>query len=323
MLFRSYAAENFTTNNHGTYARFGLVPPGTSASVPVMDFLYNGLKLYSPNTTSVYTTIQNINQQLTIGASGFAVQPSGMNTTAFQIDPVAGRSYFQTNILPVLGSSVVSISAYPTSSNLVPIASPYAGSVLHLTGPNTGPTILTIDCFDSSAAASFLAPTIAWRRMRGTVDNPLPAQAGDMIGTIIGGGHTGNSSLAFLTAPANQSATIRFYATETSSLTNQGSRIDFVVTPNGSNTNQTLLSLNPTGNTPGLQLPTTGTGIEFSDGSFQTTAFDPLSAVTSVTVGTGLTQTNTVGAVGIDATGVLSVSGTNRSEEHTSELQSH
>ena len=52
-----YAAENFTTNNHGTYARFGLVPPGTSASVPVIDFLYNGLKLYSPNTTSVYTKI--------------------------------------------------------------------------------------------------------------------------------------------------------------------------------------------------------------------------------------------------------------------------
>jgi len=58
-----------------------------------------------------------------------------------------------------------------------------------------------------------------------------------------------------------------------------------------------------------LTLPGNG-GITFADNTYQNTAFNDTSAVTSVTVGVGLSQTTTVGDVGIDAIGVQSITGT-------------
>ena len=102
-----------------------------------------------------------------------------------------------------------------------------------------------------------------------------------------------------------------FRSTENYTTTSIGSKIELWAVPNGSNTRQLVTTFNPSDGYKGIQLPISNSGILFSDGSFQTTAFNSSNAVTSVTVGTGLTQTNTTGAVGIDATGVLSVSGTN------------
>jgi len=143
---------------------------------------------------------------------------------------------------------------------------------------------------------------IAARASRGTINSPTSSQANDILLRITGNAFRNN---AFGTSG---DARIDLVASENFSDANNGSQINFWTTKIG--TNNIAISASITSN--GFVIANNQTGITFSDNTYQNTAFNSTSAVTNITVGTGLTQSNSVGNVGINATGVLSVAGTAR-----------
>ena len=155
--------------------------------------------------------------------------------------------------------------------------------------------------FDAFGANTYVA--IAGRGARGTVQSPSGTQANDTIMRLsMQGWTTDGNQYAGSIGRINMQAVENFYTANT------GTKITFQLTPAGSNTIQsetvafTSNGINFTNNPYGA--------IKFNDGSFQNTAFNKSSAVTSITTGTGLTRTADKGDVGIDSTAVLSILGT-------------
>ena len=264
-----------------------------------------------PDTGNVSILIENNNGVMRLLTGGFAVNDLTQTYELFKVDTAAGLTYVKSRGAPAVGSAVLNISANP-SNDVIPLVSTVVGGVLHATGSNSGPTLVTIDSVNDSNVATQTASAIVMRKFRGTVDNVSPVSNNDVLGTITAVGYgapTGPYNSNGL--PASAQNWIRWRSIEDHTLTAQGAQLEFNLIPTGSIVAQTTLIMTASGNQPGLQFIQTNTGITFTDGSFQTTAFNSSNAVTSITVGTGLTQSNTVGAVGINATGVLSVAGTN------------
>ena len=155
--------------------------------------------------------------------------------------------------------------------------------------------------FDAFGANTYVA--IAGRGARGTVQSPSGTQANDTIMRLSMQGWTTDGN-----AYAGSIGRINMQAAETFYTANSGTKITFQLTPTGSNTIQaetiafTANGINFTNNPYGA--------IKFNDGSIQNTAFNDTSAVTKINVGTGLTQSGTVGIVGIDSNAVLTITGT-------------
>jgi hypothetical protein len=175
----------------------------------------------------------------------------------------------------------------------------FTGTLLQGTAQDGQPARVGFDAFGPNTYFG-----LAGRGARGTVDAPQQTQANDtIIRMSIQGWTADGNAYAGTIGRINMQAAENFYTANT------GTKITFQLTPTGSNTIQSetvaftvngmSFASNPSG------------GITFSDGSRQNTAFSNTSAVTRVIAGTGLTQSSNVGVVGIDATGVLSVAGTN------------
>ena len=304
------ATENFSSSNSGTKIGISLTPPGTNTNIELLDLNYDGLTVY-PTSGQSNTSIKIFNQNdlFQIAAGGFAVNDPSNTFFTFAVSNTGLATHRVPSPSP--GQAVLNISANP-SANVIPLVSTVVGGVLHATGSNSGPTLVTIDSVNDSNVATQTASAIVMRKFRGTVDNVSPVSNNDVLGTITAVGYgapTGPYNSNGL--PASAQNWIRWRSIEDHTLTAQGAQLEFNLIPTGSIVAQTTLIMTASGNQPGLQFIQTNTGITFTDGSFQTTAFNSSNAVTSISVGTGLTQTNTVGAVGINATGVLSVAGTN------------
>ena len=159
------------------------------------------------------------------------------------------------------------------------------GVVIHTTGLRDAPARIYNDSYGNSYSAYI------GRRARGTSDTPTQTMAGDTISRIGAnpygiGGFSGISTMR-----------VDFVNREDQTSTNMGGELQFWTTANGSNTITKRLTINENGTV-------------YADGTTQNTAFNSTSAVTSISVGTGLTRSGSSGNVSLNATGVLTVTGT-------------
>ena len=166
--------------------------------------------------------------------------------------------------------------------------------MIHVTGNDGLPSRIENDAFGTNVFPAYIG-----RSGRGTANTPSASQSGDVISRLaaLGWGNTGFLATNVGSGPPINS--IDFVAAENYTDTNAGSQIKFYTSPNGSRVRT-------------LSATISANGLIFPDNSVQNTAFNQTSAVTNITVGTGLTQSGSVGSVGINATGVLSVAGTAR-----------
>ena len=170
------------------------------------------------------------------------------------------------------------------------------GVAMHLTGSSTSPSRIYHDSFGANNYSAFIG-----RKARGNVAAPTQTLSNDIISRI---GSNPYDTSGF--APISTSR-IDMVNSEDQTPTTRGSRIEAWTTAIGANTIARRLVVDEFG----LSLQSgANTGVRFGDSTRQTTAFGNTSAVTKLVAGSGLTANNTVGIVGINATGVLNVAGT-------------
>lgn len=258
-----------------------------------------------PDTSNgTIITLQNDNDILQVESGGFSVFDSTGTYYTFQTD-INGYSEFRTPS-PLLGKAVLNVSGNP-SSNIIPLVSTSIGGILHLTGPDQGPSILTIDNFDDSNPTNF-GSSIVLRRMRNTVDNPYPVLANDMLGFLAASGYGANTGAYTQTGfPGPAISAISFRSTEDHTPLSQGSKIELSAIANSTNTNVLIATINPSGNTPGIVLNQSKSGITFTDGTFQNTAYHTANSTsiggvkpdnTTITINNG-----TITCVGVSGNG--------------------
>ena len=258
--------------------------------------------------------IANIDKDVIIGselATGnvqfnrpIKVISTGHNTT-FEVTR-SGRVKISVPNVPANDPGALIINS-STDGNYAPINNP--GGMVHIIGPDgdvgtpgqTGASAkLNIDAYGTSINSGVL---INARRARGNVNDPSPVGNNDVLMRLAGTGWASNN---YNDAVPLGFAGIDMVTTQEFAAHAFGSVVNIYSVPNNSNTRTLAASF--TGN--GIYLSNSFTGVTFQDNTFQNTAFNDTSAVTSVTVGVGLSQTATVGDVGIDATGVTTVAGT-------------
>ena len=160
------------------------------------------------------------------------------------------------------------------------------GVLLHLTGSSTAPSRIYHDSYGAANYSAFIG-----RHARGNSLTPTQTLAGDIISRV-GANPFDDTGFASISTMR-----IDFVNQENQTTTARGSEVQFWTTPVGSTTIGKRLTINEN-------------GLKYSDNSVQNTAFNATSAVTKINVGTGLTQSGSVGIVGIDSTGVLIINGT-------------
>jgi hypothetical protein len=272
-----------------------IINGGTGLTVG--NFILSGNTLYLNNPAEDF----NIG---TLGATGnltvnrrFNVNNSTGEYKLFDINP-NGTATLISNV--VTGSNIAAMEIIGATTR--DINSPNnAGVLLHTSGTSQSPSRIYNDSYGNVANGRYSA--YIGRRARGNALAPTGTLNNDIISRI--GANPADSSNSF--APVSTTR-IDFVNSENQTPTSRGGRIEIWNTPIGSPT----IALSTSFDTNGVRLigNTTTTGITFADNTFQNTAFNDTSAVTSVTVGVGLSQTTTVGDVGIDATGVQSITGT-------------
>ena len=272
-----------------------IINGGTGLTVG--EFILSGNTIYLNNSAEDF----NIG---TIGATGnltvnrrFNVNNNTGEWKLFDINP-NGTATLISNV--VTGTNIAALEIIGATTR--DIQSPNnAGVLLHTSGTSQSPSRIYNDSYGNVGNGRYSA--YIGRRARGNALAPTGTLNNDIISRI--GANPADSSNSF--APISTTR-IDFVNSENQTPTNRGGRIEIWTTPVGSN----VIALSTKFDTNGISLVgnTTTTGITFADNTFQNTAFNDTSAVTSVTVGVGLTQTTTVGDVGIDATGVQSITGT-------------
>jgi hypothetical protein len=178
------------------------------------------------------------------------------------------------------------------------------GGMLHITGNDNVATRVTIDSFGVNGI-----PAIVGRDARGTAESPTNTLANDVLIRVSGIGWTGGNNFTISGVTVAPTA-LEAQATENYSNTTIGSKWNFYNAPTGNITRTLTASIDTTGlttNTANLN------SIVFQSDTSQkqTVAFNKNTAVTSITTGLGLTQTATVGDIGIDSYAVLDIKGTN------------
>jgi hypothetical protein len=292
-----YIFDEYLGTDQTIGANNGNLIIGGGAGLTVGNFIMSGNTLYLVNPSEDF----NLG---TIGATGnltvnrrFNVNNSTGEWKLFDINP-NGTATLISNV--VTGSNIAAMEIIGATTR--DIQSPNnAGVMLHTSGTSLAPTRIYNDSYGNVANGRYSA--YIGRRARGNALAPTGTLTNDIISRI--GANPADSSNSF--APVSTTR-IDFVNSENQTPTSRGGRIEIWNTPIGSPT----IALSTSFDTNGVRLigNTTTTGITFADNTFQNTAFNDTSAVTSVTVGVGLTQTATVGDVGIDATGVQSITGT-------------
>lgn len=184
-----------------------------------------------------------------------------------------------------------------------------SGGMVHCTGPQDSASRVTIDAFGTSAGSGVPA-VVVMRSARGTANTPTATQTNDTLGRLsaVGWGNTFGTTGGGLAATA-----IEFVATENFTETTQGTKITFNTAEIGSNSRHVSATVQANG-VSFLNNTEANSGITFTDGSFQNTAYSPTTTVGSATAATGIsiapTSTSATGNITITNTGVITVAGT-------------
>jgi len=270
----------------------------SNAGFRVGNYYIHDSTLELTNTTATFYIGSNtasgnlvINRPIVVYSTNVGTNPSftvardGRVSIATQVTVPAG----DVGLLNIIGSG---------DGSFKPIRNP--GGMFHISGNDNTTTRVTLDNFGPGNTTV----QIIGRSGRGTANAATASQANDVLFRIAGAGYI-NDTTQFATVGALVPTTIEFVALDNFTDGTQGSTTKFYNAPSGNSVK--TLSMSVTAN--GITLPSNA-GVRFSDNTYQNTAFSNTSAVTKINVGTGLTQSANVGIVGIDSTGVLSVSGT-------------
>ena len=210
-------------------------------------------------------------------------------------------------ILPKQNISITE-SAFSIIGNAAGIQQPrnFTGTMLQITGQNGVSSRVSIDSFGTNAY-----PLIAGRAARGTVQTPTAIKANDLLFRISTQGYGDNQYVPSI-------GRISIEAAEDFANATAGTRINFQLTPTGTNVIQTSTIID----SRGIDFDGNATGgITFYDRTRQTTAFTGTIAasnitnfdsvgVTSISIGTGLSGSGGPGVASLNNEGVLSVAGT-------------
>ena len=270
---------------------------GNASGLTVGDFTFYGNSLYINNPAQDFTIG-------TLGATGKvlfnrAIEVINANTTApsFFVSRTGLTSVLVTE---TLSPTLAALNIIGTASGNVQPRN-YSGTMLQITGQDNNSARVSIDAFGatSNTGGDNSIGSITARVARGTVNAPQQNLANDIMLRLAG--------QAWNEAGSFQGNIIRMnmLATENVTSTSAATRFNFQTVPVGSVTLQDVANIDSTG----IRL-LNSSNLTFKDNTVQTTAFNPANVVTSLTVGTGLTQTNTQGTVSINATGVQNVVGT-------------
>jgi len=287
--------------NQQIYANNGNVILGNSAGIWAGNFRITDNSILLANV-SANIIIGNLSANGWVQFNRSIAVSTFTGQTAFSVGKTGLTNiYTPANISPTQAALNVVGSS---SSNSQPRN--FDGTMLQVTGQDNQPARISFDAFGANGTQNSYA-AIAGRAARGTVDTPQALQTNDVMTRITSQGWTGNGLYASSIARLNFAAAENF-----TSNASVGTYANIQLTPIGSNTIKTVTSFN--GN--GIVIPSSGQGgtgnlgITFQDGSYQNTAYIASNAVNSVTVGLGLSQNQTTGAITIDNTGVLRATGT-------------
>jgi hypothetical protein len=264
---------------------------GTGLTVGKFTLFGNTIAITNPSEdvqfgTGAATGNVNFNRPITVTSNvafpykTFTVSKEGLTT----INP-SRQFTTQESALSIIGSS----TGTEQPRNL-------GGTMLQITGLDNTAARVSIDSFGSSTS---VYPVIAGRSARGNVTVPTATQYGD---TLLRLSAQGYGTTGYISAIAR----VSLEATQNFSDSAAGTRVAFYATPTNSTTIQQPAAVYANG----FVLNGGGTGITFADGSFQSSAFNSTSAVTSLTAGAGIYVTGSTGAVTVDSTGILGVNGT-------------
>jgi hypothetical protein len=294
-----YINDEYLGVDQSIGANNGNLIVGGGTGLTVGNFILSGNTLYLDNPVEDFnigtpgaTGNLNINRPMTVsdstGNTVFSVTSDG------RVELTVGNQNANTpgalNIVASNGGYYQNVTS--------------SGGMIHVTGNDNTPARVTIDSFGTSGGSG--APVaIIGRVGRGNANTPSAVQANDIMVRV---GAVGWATTGF-TAPIPTATAMEFVALENFTDTSQGTKITFNTANVGGNSRNVSTTIQANG-ISFANNTVSNSGITFHDNTFQNTAFNDTSAVTSVTVGVGLTQTATVGDVGIDATGVQGITGT-------------
>ena len=286
----------------GLTARDGLLTVLGSAGLKVGEFTLQDNQI----------TIKSNDRDIIIGsttATGY-VQ---FNRPVKMVDSLNNKVFEITRdgLVTILPKQNISIteSAFSIIGNAAGVQQPrnFTGTMLQITGQNGVSSRVSIDSFGTNAY-----PLIAGRAARGTVQTPTALKANDILFRISTQGYGDNQYVQTI-------GRISIEAAEDFANTTAGTRINFQLTPTGTNVIQTSTLII---NSRGIDFDGNATGgITFYDRTRQTTAFTGTiaagsvtglgtAAVTSISIGTGLSGSGGPGVASLNNTGVISVAGT-------------
>ena len=295
--------KDLTKNSDvGLTAQDNLLKVGGSSGLEVGEFTLQDNQI----------TIKSNNRDIIIGsttATGY-VQ---FNRPVKMVDSLNNKVFEITRggLVTILPKQNISIteSAFSIIGNAAGVQQPrnFTGTMLQITGQNGVSSRVSIDSFGTNAY-----PLIAGRAARGTVQTPTAIKANDLLFRISTQGYGDNQYVQSI-------GRISIEAAEDFANATAGTRINFQLTPTGTNVIQTSTIIN----SRGIDFDGNATGgITFYDRTRQTTAFTGTIAasnitnfdsvgVTSISIGTGLSGSGGPGVASLNNTGVLSVAGTN------------
>jgi len=221
---------------------------------------------------------------------------NNVNDTSFEVNR---NGYTSIHATPSLLSSVLTIVG-SDNRDVQPISN--TGSMLHITGKEGISANVTVDAYNSFANWST-------RRANGTPTTSTQVTNNQLLSRIIA---TAYGSNGYVTDGAH----IDWVASETTTAGASGNKIEIWTTPKGTASAIRVVTIDSTG----TSINTSTGGINFFDGSRQTTAFTGTvsasnitglnaAAVTSISIGTGLSGNTGPGVASINNTGVLDVQG--------------
>lgn len=278
-----YSNANTVINNNTNAANSTSGSLRTAGGAGIAKDLYVGGKIsvagdvYSGGTVYTSTVTNQIaNGNITVNTTGTGIV--NVNTNGFKVytttnpNPVfAVADSGDVQILaPTFNANVGALAVVGSSSgNAVPPQ--LSGVMLHITGQPASPSRLYIDGANGYSA-------VIGRRYNGNSDTPTQVLANTIVSRY-GATPYGNAGW-----PAISTARIDMNTTENQTTTNQGTEIQFWVTPQGSNVINRVFSI-------------ANTYVTFQDGSIQSTAGIPLTQ-----------RGNANGVATLDSSGTLTVS---------------
>ena len=182
----------------------------------------------------------------------------------------------------------------------------FEGTLIQATAQGNTPARMSADAFGVDGTGQNAYASWAARIARGTVDAPSQTQAGDTMFRFTSQGYSNSGAYIGSIIRYNQMALENFATGKA------GTRHNFQATPIGSATIKNIANIDSNGITFSSVAAggPANIGITFQDGSYQNTAYLPSSVVRSLTAGSGIGLSASVGNITIQNSGVLGVTGT-------------